>query len=86
LIVSVVAVPPAVLAGLACCTNVSSPVVEVWLHVAFVNVWLQAWSFFELSPRLAAYATPLHATEPTTRAEATRSGVMGQRSIVLFRE
>ena len=50
----VVAVPPAVLVGSACWTYVSSAVVDVWLHVPFVSVWLQARSWFEPSPRLAA--------------------------------
>jgi hypothetical protein len=51
---SVVAVPPAVLVGLDCCTYVSSAVADVWLHVPFVRVWLHAKSLFDPSPRLAA--------------------------------
>jgi hypothetical protein len=54
LIVRVVAVPPAVLFGLACWTKVSSAVVEVWLHVPLVSVCLHACSCLEPSPRLAA--------------------------------
>jgi hypothetical protein len=78
LIVNVVAVPPEVLVGLACWTYVSSAVVEVWLHVPFVNVWLQAKSLFVLRPRLAAYATPPNARDPT-RAARTRRRVLVRR-------
>jgi hypothetical protein len=77
-----VAVPPAVLVGLACWTYVSSAVAEVWLQVPFVRVWLQAWSFFELSPRLAAYATPTEDDMATMTATVRRRSV--RRRIVVY--
>src|SRR6202008_3459270 len=74
-IVRFVSVPPAMLLGLPCCTYVSSAVEDVWLHVPFVRGWLQAWSFFELSPGPAAEATPADARTPTTTRAARRRRV-----------
>jgi hypothetical protein len=71
-----------VLVGLACWTYVSSALAEVWLHVPFVRVWLQAWSFFEPSPMLAAYATPTDDDIATTIATVRRRSV--RRRIVVY--
>jgi hypothetical protein len=79
--VRVVAVPPAVLVGSACWTYVSSAVVEVWLHVPLVRVWLHAWSCFEAKPRLAAYPRPIEAPVATRITMATRREMIVRRDI-----
>jgi hypothetical protein len=56
------------------------------LHDPLVSVWLQACSFFELNPRLAASATPPQAKEPAMIAEARPRRVILRSIVFLLRE
>jgi hypothetical protein len=47
-------------------------------------VWLQAWSFAVVRPRLAAYATPADEHDAMTIAAARRSGVRRKRRMVVY--